>query len=486
MRKFLIRPNLFQAYLDNIIFKTDSYKLTHWKQYPEGTSKIVSYLESRAGGVFDETIFFGLQPYLRVLEGKVLNRKMIKLADSFSLAHFGHQYFNKKGWNELLKKHGGYLPVTIKALPEGTKTKTGIALMVIENNDPSFPWLTNFLETLLMKVWYTITIATNSFQCRKAIKKYLDLTSENPQHIMFALHDFGYRGVSSEETAGLGGMAHLTSFFGTDTLMAIIYANAYYNINAKTEKDFKMYGFSVPASEHSTATPYGPGDGELDYIRKMLKAYPKGPVSMVADSYNVFAFAGEKLRKLKAKIKRRDGWVVVRPDSGDPVEVNYQLLLTLWNTFGGTTNSKGYKVLDKHVRIIQGDGIDYQMIIDILEMAKSAGFSAENLVFGSGGGLLQKFDRDTLRFAIKCCYAVINGVEVNVSKDPITAKNKKSKAGQLKTILEDGEYVTVSSKDYTHEEFVALKDELVTVFENGTILVKYDFDQVREKISSYL
>lgn len=465
------------SYKNNILLKTDSYKLTHWKQLPPGTTKISSYMESRLGSEFPSTVFFGLQPYLRMLEGRVITREKIMQADAFSLAHFGAPYFNKNGWLSLLNKYDGFLPIKIRAVKEGTNVPIGNALMVIENTDPEFPWLSNFLETLLMKVWYTTTVATNSFYCRSLIKKYLEITSDNPDHILFALHDFGYRGVSSEETAALGGMAHLINFMGTDTLAAIIAANEFYN----ERMEFKMYAYSVSASEHSTATPWGKGPGELNYIDNMLKQYPTGVVSMVADSYDTFEFARKLGSHFKDTIENRDGRVVVRPDSGDPVEVNLKLIQILAEEFGTTINSKGYKVLPTCIRIIQGDGIDYQMIERILIALTNIGFSAENIVFGSGGGLLQRFDRDTQRFAIKCSYALINGAEVNVQKDPATSNgSKKSKAGQLKLTLDsDGKYHTVSSMGMSAIEFEAIIDELVPVFANGLVIQHYDFDDIR-------
>jgi nicotinamide phosphoribosyltransferase len=433
------------------------------------------------------TIFFGLQALLTQLEGSIVTREKIEIAKAFSAAHFGAEYFNYDGWISLLNKHNGKLPIKIKAVKEGTEVPVGNALMVIENTDPEFYWLTNYLETYLMRIWYPITIATNSFYCRKTIKKYLDETSDNPDHLAFALHDFGFRGVSSYETAAIGGMAHLTSFMGTDTLAAITAANEFYN-----DSDiFKMYGFSVSASEHSTATPWGLTiDGEINYIENMLNRYPTGIVSLVADSKDTFRFARILGTTFRERILGRgDGRVVIRPDSGDPVEVNIELIKILDELFGTTLNSKGYKVLPTQIRIIQGDGIDRDMIESILSAFKKLGFAADNIVFGSGGGLLQKFDRDTQRFAIKCSYALINGEEVNVQKDPKTANGtKKSKAGKLKLIKVHDLYVTVSSVDYDKEPnvFEAFTDCLVPVFENGEILVKYDFDEIRNTVTAQL
>lgn len=473
----------FTGYNDNLLLMADSYKLTHYPQYPQGTTKIVSYLESRKGALLPSTIFFGLQYYLKQLSGTVVTPEKIKQAKEFSEAHFGADYFNYDGWMKMYHKHHGRLPILIKAVKEGTEVPVGNVLMTIENTDPEFPWLTNFLETLLMKVWYPITIATNSYYCRNIIKRYLTTTSDNPDHLLFALHDFGFRGVSSHETAAIGGMAHLTSFLGTDTLAAIIAANEYYN----TSDEFKMYGFSVSASEHSTATPWGlTEEGETAYINNMLTIYPKGIVSLVADSKDTFRFAHIIGTTFKERVLARDGRVVIRPDSGDPVEVNLKLLAILDETFGTTINSKGYKVLPNQIRIIQGDGIDREMIASILDAITLAGYAADNIIFGSGGGLLQKFDRDTQRFAIKCSYALINDKEVNVQKDPVTSSgSKKSKAGLLKlTKTEDGKFQTVSSANILPSSFADTVDYLVPVFENGTLLVNYNFDDVRATVAA--
>lgn len=465
------------SYDKNIIFSADSYKLSHAAQYPNGTTEIYSYMEARKGAAIPYTIFFGLQPYLQLLAETTVIKEDVEQAEVFALAHFGTPIFNKAGWMRIVEVHGGKLPLKIKAVKEGTKVPIGNVLLTIENTDPELPWLTNFVETLLMKVWYPTTIATNSYAASQIIKQYFDETSDET-NIAFQLHDFSFRGVSSIEQAGIGGSAHLTSFMGTDTVAAIVYANKHYNIG----EAFKMYGFSVPASEHSTATPWGLSEeGETSYINNMLTLYPTGIVSMVADSKDTMRFARIIGTTFKERILARDGRVVVRPDSGDPVEVNVELIQILAECFGTTTNSKGYKVLPTQIRIIQGDGIDREMIGKILAAIKEIGFSAENIVFGSGGGLLQKFDRDTMRFAIKCSYSIRNGQEVNVQKDPKTAGGTKtSKAGKLKLVKDDvGNYSTVSSTQLPKGDFDILKDELELVFENGKITRYQNFDEIR-------
>lgn len=768
---------------NNIILMSDSYKLSHWKQYPEGMIKVYSYLESR-GGKYPKTLFFGLRYFLIQLEGIVVTSEDVEEADKFSKEHFGSDIFNKDGWEYIVKRHGGKLPLRIKAVKEGSLVETNNVLMTIENTDPNCYWLTNVIETYLLKIWYPITVATNSFYAKKIINYYLSLSANNTDSLPFKLHDFGYRGVSSEETAGLGAMAHLINFMGTDTLAGITYANKYYDANG-------MIAFSVPASEHSVACSYGP-EMEEKYFLNMLEQYPTGIVSIVSDTYNVFNFVGTMGVKFKEKILSREGTVVFRPDcysedtqiltksgwkyfkdlnkdeevaqvlengeyeftkplkyynkkydgemikyydfygkvdllvtpnhrmvfdkgngfeiqeakdcnfywkknvvrsakaknnnkkllplealkiafqadgsyttsgnkirflfskerkierlklilnnanisfnvynlsdnrvefnvninsddflknfswidisnldgnwckefieelsywdatrrhenrfkfdttnknvidiveiialsagygcyivekeddrkdifsnvftahimknnklggqsikketinyngnvycvqvpsgkllvkrnksqlvcgnSGDPIEVNKELINILWNVFGkyGTITTTGHKLLPSQVRLIQGDGIDNDILDNFLFEMTQLGYSAENWVFGSGGGLLQKFDRDTQKFAIKASYGereiwgshakIIN--RFPISKNPVTSKGKKSKAGQLKLVKNSSGYNTVTSEN--KELFKSSFDELELVFENGEIKRKQTFEEIRE------
>lgn len=473
--------------------KGDSYKLSHHKQYEEGTTKIYSYLESR-GGDYPGTIFFGLQYYLKEYLNQTVTVDNLAEASPFAFKHFGgREILNYKGWEYIVDKLKGKLPILIKAVPEGTYVPTGNVLMTIENTDPECYWLTNFVETLLMKIWYPITIATNSFFCKRTLKESLERTG-NPVGLDFMLHDFGYRGVSSEETAALGGMAHLTSFKGTDTLAGILCAMQHYNSD--------VCGFSVPASEHSTMTAWGKDREDLA-IMNMIESYPEGIVSVVGDSYDIYSFCTRISKDpIKKAILERQGTFVVRPDSGDPLEVLNRVFDILWEGFGGTYNDKHYKVLDPHIRVIQGDGIDAAMIGSILKMLEAKKFSAENIVFGSGGGLLQKFDRDTCKFAIKASYGekditdprkkentvyTSTVVPFNIQKNPITSSGKKSKAGMLKLApsIQNG-FITMSSAECTPHMFNSYANMLVPVYQNGEILKEYTFDQVRERVKKYL
>jgi nicotinamide phosphoribosyltransferase len=423
--------------------------------------------------LFDNTVFFGLQYYLKkYLAGKVLEKWMIAEAEDFCLKHFGNSStFNKQGWQLLLDKHHGKLPISIKAVPEGTVVSVKNILMSVENTDDEFPWLTNVLETLLLKIWYPITVATLSREAKKIIKAALEKSADNCDGLPFKLHDFGYRGVSSEESAEIGAMSHLVNFMGTDTVAGILAAGEYY--------DEPMAGFSIPASEHSTITSWG-RENEVEAYRNMLKQYPTGLVACVSDSYNIYD-ACEKMwgGVLKNDVMRRDGTLVIRPDSGVQEHVLPRILGILWDCFGGHINTKGYKVLDSHVRVIWGDGINIDTIPKILDCVMDYGFSADNLAMGMGGALLQQVNRDTQKFAFKCSMAVIDGEEVDVFKDPVDDHGKISKKGRLcLTQSDDGEWETIT---FTKEnlEFCEDVDVLQEVFRDGVILVEQTLADIR-------
>ncbi len=451
---------------DNLLLLSDSYKVSHYKQYPKKTEKVYSYFESR-GGMFPETVFFGLQYYLDTYLTKPITREMIDEAEDYFTKHFGtDQLFYKEGWEHILKEHDGYLPVVIKAAPEGTVVKTHNVLMTIENTDPKCFWLTNYLETILSQVWYGTTVATLSREMKKLIKGYLEKTGD-PNLVDFKLHDFGFRGVSSIESAGVGGCAHLINFMGTDTLAATVVARKHYHCD--------MAGFSIPASEHSTITAWGQS-GELDAYRNMIEQYGDNPIyACVSDSYDIYRacknYWGDKL---KDEVLNAKGTLVIRPDSGTPHKVVIKCLDILGEQFGFSINDKGFKVLNPKVRVIQGDGIDYEETRKILYTMEQNGWSADNIAFGMGGGLLQKLNRDTQKFAFKCSSAIVAGQEIDVFKCPITDDGKRSKSGRMSLIKKDGSLTTVKGSDNE-------KDILTKVYENGRILKRYEFAEIRER-----
>jgi nicotinamide phosphoribosyltransferase len=452
---------------NNIIKLTDSYKVSHWKQYPSDTTGIFSFFESR-GGKFQETTFFGLQYYLKeYLEGVVVTEEAITEAREYFHKHFGDDtLFNEDGWRYILEEHGGKLPVIIKAVPEGTSVPTSNVLMTIENTDPKVPWITNYLETLLSQIWYPTTVCTQSREMKKVIEYYLHKTGD-ASLIDFKLHDFGFRGSTSTESAGIGGAAHLVNFMGTDTLAGIDTARDYY------EED--MAGFSIPAAEHSTITSWGKQNEEAVY-EHMLDTFPTGLVAVVSDSYNIFKACkdiwGDSLRE---KVLSRDGTLVIRPDSGDPCKVNLEILESLSKAFGSYINDKGYEVLNDKVRVIQGDGIDYEMLDKILNALEIEGWSADNIAFGSGGGLLQKVDRDTQRFAFKCSAMCDGNGWRGVMKDPVTDHSKRSKAGRLVLVKDNDSYKTLDEND------TKLPNILETVFKDGEIIKETTLSEIRGK-----
>ncbi|MDR6945073.1 nicotinate phosphoribosyltransferase [Mucilaginibacter pocheonensis] len=463
---------------ENLILLADAYKYAHHKFYYPGTTQIYSYLESR-GGMFDETIFFGLQYFLKeYLQGPAFTQLDLDEAGGFLQQVFGSDdVFDKSKFQYILDKYNGHLPVKIKAVAEGTAVPTSNVLMTIDNTDPECYWLTNFLETLLMQVWYPCTVATLSNQIRKVVTQYYSETATEGAEagIDFVLNDFGFRGVSSVESAKIGGAAHLINFSGSDNLAGSGMAIDYYDAQ-------KVYGLSIPATEHSICTLLG-RDGELEIFKHVLRSFPTGTIACVSDSFNIFKACREYWGgELKEEILNRQGTLVIRPDSGDPIMTLLEIFKILFETFDFTTNSKGYKVLPPQVRVIQGDGVNYAEIINIYNALKANGISAENLVFGMGGALLQKVDRDTRKFALKCSSVVINGQEVAVDKSPtemdaqgnITPSFKKSKRGRLKLVKINGIFKTVNE-----QEHIELADELHTVFENGKLLNPITFEQVK-------
>jgi nicotinamide phosphoribosyltransferase len=391
---------------------------------------------------------------------------MIDEAEALITAH--GEPFNREGWEYIVREHGGNLPVIIKAVPEGTIVGVKNVLATIENTDPACYWLTSFLETALLRaIWYPTTVATNSYENKKLILDYLEKTGD-PTTIDFKLHDFGARGVSSLESAGIGGAAHLVNFMGTDTVEALLFSRRYYSAD--------MAGFSVPAMEHSTVTSWG-RENEVASYRNMIKqnGKPGGIVSAVSDSYDIFAACELWGTELKQDILDSGATLVVRPDSGDPAVVVKQCLQILEKHFGSVKNAKGFKVLN-NVRVLQGDGINHASIRSILYTITLAGYSADNVVFGQGGALLQIVNRDDQKFAMKCSAALVDGKWVDVYKDPITDKGKRSNKGKLKLIKDIDRYITVDSHD---KMFHVLYDELEVVFKNGVLIRDMTFDEVR-------
>jgi len=462
----------FASVLANPILNTDSYKASHYLQYPPQASAMFSYIESR-GGCYDRTLFFGLQMLLKEYLCRPVTHAMIDEAKAFFAAH--GEPFNEAGWRYIVAQYDGYLPVRIRAVAEGSVVPAHNVLVTVECEDPEVFWLGSYLETMLLRVWYPVTVATQSWHLRKTIRRYLQKTSDDLTQLPFKLHDFGARGVSSAESSAIGGAAHLVSFMGSDTVLGVVAANQFYNE--------PMAAFSVPAAEHSTITAWG-REGETDAYRNMLRQFGKegAIVSVVSDSYDLFAALDLWGTQLKQAVIDSGATLVIRPDSGDPLTIVLQTLRALDASFGSTLNSKGYRVLN-HVRVIQGDGVNAQSIEAILAAIDEAGYAADNLVFGMGGALLQQVNRDTQRFAMKCSAIRVGATWQGVCKDPVTDAGKRSKKGRL-TLLRNrrtGEYRTVALPLAWDDHRVEGEwdEALATVFESGKLLVDDSFAAIR-------
>lgn len=452
----------------NIILNVDSYKASHYLQYPPNTSEVSSYIEAR-GGQFKKSVFFGLQMFIKEYLTKPITNEDVDEAKVIIEAN--GLPFNEAGWRYIVDKYDGYLPIEIEALPEGYVVPVKNAMVQVINTDPNCAWLTSYVETALLRaVWYPTTVATVSWSCRQVIKRFMEETSDSLEGLDFKLHDFGARGATSEEAAAIGGAAHLVNFMGTDTISGVIAARRFYGCD--------MAGFSIPAAEHSTMTSWGK-ENETAAYANMLDQFsgPDKLVAVVSDSYDLWnAIDNIWGEELKDKVQRTGGTLVVRPDSGDPINIVTETIERLMNNFGYEVNEKGYRVLPPYIRVIQGDGVSLQTIEAILDAMKLRKQSAENVAFGMGGELLQKVNRDTMKFAMKASAAKVNGLWRDVFKDPITDSGKRSKKGRL-AVIEDqyGEVKTIRTQDLGENSNL-----LQPVFKNGKLLKEYSFDEVRQ------
>ena len=455
----------------SVLLDVDSYKGSHFLQYPQGTQYVSSYIESR-GGKFDDMVFFGLQMYLKRYLARPITQAEIDYADELWTAH--GVPFNRAGWEHILNVHGGRLPLRIEAVKEGTVLPIKNAIVQIINTDPAVPWLTSFMETALLRaVWYPTTVATLSWTVKQIISRYLEKTCENPAaELPFKLHDFGARGVSSAESAALGGIAHMVNFMGSDTVGALQHARYYYGE--------QMAAFSIPASEHSTITSWG-REREIDAFENMITQFggPDKIFAVVSDSYDIYKATEQFWGKdLKDKVESNGGTLVVRPDSGDPTIVPIEVIELLGKAFGYSVNAKGYKVLPACVRVIQGDGVNPVSIELILERMEAKGWSAENIAFGMGGALLQRdVHRDTMKWAMKANATKRAGDPVwyDVFKDPITDPGKMSKRGMQALIKTGSDYRSVRRDALP----AGAADLLEPVWENGKLLRDQSLAEIR-------
>ena len=465
----------------NILLSTDVYKMLHMEQYCPGTIKVYSYLMARSSKQFTEVKWFGLQYYLKEYLSQPITYDMVREFLMYRKKILGGpapaDVVNKLTALAAL----GYWPLEIKALPEGEVYPLRVPLMTITNTHPEFYWCVGFVESLLLKLWYPCCVATHSYNYRKVVDAAFEKTGSEELSFLkdYMVHDFGYRGDSSEESAGISGASHLLNFKGSDTVLAYPFADKYY-------PELNLTMASVPASEHSVMCSFG-REGEFDAYKHMLKTYPTGIVSIVSDTYDVWNVLTNFAVQLKDEILARDGKVVFRPDSGDPVKIICGdpeaefgspewkgAIQILDEVFGHTRNAKGYKELNPKVGLIYGDGMYLERYKKTLETLEEMGYACTNLVIGVGG-ILRNHTRDDLGFAIKATYVEVNGEPREIMKDPVTDHGKKSHMGLLSVALGSRALLDGQRVDqYSVNEHCTWNQEgageLKTVFRDGELV----------------
>lgn len=478
----------------NPLLALDVYKMGHLEQYVPGCNMVYSYLLARSDKKFEKTVFFGLQYYLKQYLSVRLEPWM---AEEF--LKYRSKILGTPNSSEIERKIRalcalGYWPLRIKAVPEGTVMETRNVLMTMVNTHPDFYWAVGYVESLVLKVWYPTTVASCSYAYRKTVDAYFAATVDDSLHFLkqFSVHDFGYRGDSSEEGAALSGVAHLLSFTGSDTVPALPFAEQFYGA-----RDDELVMASVPASEHSVMCSFG-RDDELAAFRNMLRLYPTGIVSIVSDTFNIYRVVSEFATALKEEILARPegSKVVFRPDSGNPEYIicgdpnadygtpeERGCIRLLEQVFGHTVNAKGQWVLNAKVGLIYGDGMYLERYIRTLQRLEDMGYAACNLVIGVGG-ILRNHSRDTLGFALKATYVEVDGLPREIEKDPVTDTKKKSHRGLVALEIDPkGHYYTTDRQTAEEEAACAL---LPVVFEDGHVLIEYTLAEIRQRVETSL
>ncbi|RYG04451.1 MAG: nicotinate phosphoribosyltransferase [Chitinophagaceae bacterium] len=481
----------------------DGYKVGHKFQYPEGTTLVYSNLTPRKSRneEIGEIVFFGLQYFIKEYLINQFKEGFFDRPKNEVIAEYKRRMDNYLGKDSITYTHIeqlhdlGYLPLEIKAVKEGSLVPMRVPVFTIKNTKPEFFWLTNMLETVMSAVlWKPITSATTAYQYLREFTKYANETvGADHGFIPWQGHDFSFRGMSGIEDAVMSGAAHLLSFAGTDTIPAIDFHEQYYNANA----DKELIGGSVPATEHSVMCMGTKNDEIKTFERLISEVYPAGIVSIVSDTWDFWQVITEFLPKLKSQILAREGKVVIRPDSGDPVKIiigdkdapagspAYKgAIECMWETFGGTTTEKGFKLLDGHIGLIYGDSITLERQYEILEGLKQKGFASYNVVLGIGSFTYEYVTRDTFGFAMKATYGEVNGEGRAIFKDPKTDDGTKKSAKGLMQVYRNENGKLALKDECTWEE--EAKGELKTVFKDGKLVVDLTLDEIRQTLRSQM
>lgn len=474
----------------NPMILVDGYKLDHRRQYPKGTTKVYSNWTPRGSRIKgqDKVVFFGLQYYLRRIlmddmKEFFFHRPIARVVDEYQKFLDTYLGPNDVGTEHIRDLHKlGFIPLEFHALPEGSLAPIRVCSFVVENTIPEFFWLTNYFETVnSAEVWMPCTSATNGHRSRLLLDRYAMETVGNIGFCQWQGHDFSFRGMAGTEAAKMSGAGHLLSFTGTDTCPSIPWLQEYYRAEG-------LIGGSVPATEHSVAS-CGGQENEREYFERMLDLYPKGIVSVVSDTWDLWNVLTVILPSLRDKIMARDGKLVIRPDSGDPVKIicgdpqatgpaAKGVIELLWDVFGGITNSKGYKELNSHIGCIYGDAITYERLEAILQGLKEKGFASTNMVFGIGSFTYQYQTRDTYGFAMKATYAEVNGDSRNLFKKPVTDSGEKFSATGRLAVTADWQLVNKATQE---QEDTSL---LEPVWKNGAFMRHWSLTEVRNTLGA--
>lgn len=491
------------------ILLTDGYKLDHRRQYPEGTEYVYSNWTPRSCAYFPEAkegaVVFGIQYFIKEYLIRQFQENFFNKPKDVAVAEFRRRVDTFLGPNNVGTKHIeelhdlGYLPIRIKALPEGTLCPIRVPALTFINTHPDFFWLTNYFETLISTtLWLPMTSATTARLYKKELIRHARKTGFKDVDLNFLIHDFSMRGMAGVEAAIMSGMGHMTSFCGSETIPAIGALEEYYNANAERE----LIAATIPATEHSVMCAGGKEDELETFKRLITEVYPTGFVSIVSDTWDFWKVMTEYLPSLKDIIILRDGRLVIRPDSGDPVHIiagyepsdfenwqeqnsmpDYEMkgaYELLWEIFGGTVNEKGYKVLNSHIGMIYGDSITLERQKEIYRRLEAKGFAATNLVLGVGSYTYQYKSRDSLGFAMKATWCQVNGEGREIFKDPKTdSGTKKSLKGLISVeLMSDGTYKAIDQVTPQQEQL----GNLETVFEDGKLLKDWSLRDIRKNV----
>lgn len=494
----------------NPLTAIDFYKADHKSQYPEGTEYVYSTWTPRSDKLANvlpeywdgKIVWFGLQGFIKSFLINDWNEGFFNKNKEEVVAKYKRRMDNALGKDSIDVTHIeelhdlGYLPLRIKSLPEGSRVDIKIPPMTMVNTNPKFFWLTNYLESVLSsELWKSCTTATIAGQYDTILKRYATETGVDEQSVAVQCHDFAFRGMSGMHDAAKSGAGHLLFFIGTDGVLSIDYLEDYYNANS----DLEMVGCSVPATEHSVMC-MGTQDNEIGTFKRLInETYPTGIVSIVSDTWDYWKVICEYLPLLKADICKRGrnelglSKVVIRPDSGDPVKIicgdpesdlehiRKGTIECMWDVFGGTETSKGYKVLNEHIGLIYGDSITLERADTILRILKEKGFASSNIVLGVGSYTYQYNTRDTFGFAMKATWGVVNGEHREIFKDPATDNGtKKSAKGLVRVDLDsNGNYILTDQCELVEEKAGLLVD----VFVNGQLIIDQSLGDIRKRLS---